>query len=62
MGDIFSSFFGGGQRNTGPKKAKPKLVEVEVSLNDVYIGTMKNVEIERYRNCEECDGKGGKNV
>ena len=23
---------------------------------------MKNVEIERYRNCEECDGKGGQNV
>ena len=52
FGDIFSMFGGrGGQRNTGPKKAKPKLVEVEVTLSDIYNGTMKNVNIERYRNC-----------
>lgn len=46
----------------GPRKYKPKLVEVEVTLAEVYNGCMKNVNIERYRNCETCDGKGGQNV
>ncbi len=45
FGDIFSFFGGGGQRERGPRKAKPKLVEVEVTLNEVYNGCMKNVEI-----------------
>lgn len=33
MNDLFSFFGGQGKKNSGPRKAKPKLVEVEVTLN-----------------------------
>ena len=63
FGDIFSMFGGGGRRGpTGPRKGKPRLIEQEVTLAEVYSGCMKNIKIKRTRNCEECDGKGGKNV
>lgn len=33
FGDIFSFFGGGGgRRDTGPKKGKPKLIEVQITL------------------------------
>lgn len=58
--------FGGGGRGGGgkpkPKKAKPKLKESKVTLEDVYIGKMIKIEHKRYRLCEVCDGKGGKDV
>jgi hypothetical protein len=31
-GDFFSNFFGGGQQDKGPKKCKPKLVKVNITL------------------------------
>lgn len=32
-GDFFSSFFGGGQQqDKGPKKCKPKLVKINITL------------------------------
>lgn len=61
--DIFETFFGGGgQRAQGPKKAKARAVEVEVTLEDVYKGKMTEVPIKRKRICEPCEGKGGKNA
>ncbi|KAL4455752.1 hypothetical protein ABPG74_003162 [Tetrahymena malaccensis] len=61
--DIFESFFGGGgQRQTGPKKAKARAVETEVTLEDVYKGKMTEVKVKRKRVCEPCEGKGGKNA
>lgn len=40
---------------------KPKLVVVEVTLEEVYTGAMKEVTVKRYRVCVDCDGKGGSN-
>lgn len=40
---------------------KPKLVVVEVTLEEVYTGVMKEVTVKRYRACVDCDGKGGSN-
>ena len=63
LGDLFSMFTGQGRRGpSGPKKGKPKLIELEVTLEDVYHGVMKTVKFTRTRNCEACDGKGGENV
>lgn len=40
-------FGGGGRRDTGPKKGKPKLIELNVTLSEVYHGAMKTVKITR---------------
>lgn len=53
---------GGRGKPSGPKKGKPKLIELEVTLEDIYNGAMKEIKITRNRICEPCDGKGGKEV
>ena len=48
----------------GGKKAKPKskslLHPLKVSLEDVYCGNTKYIEIKRYRICLTCTGSGSK--
>ena len=52
MGDLFSMFTGGRRKGpSGPVKGKPKLIEIEVTLEDVYNGVMKTVKFTRTRNC-----------
>jgi DnaJ family protein A protein 2 len=41
---------------------KPTVKEVNITLEDAYIGRMKKVTFERQRNCDGCDGKGGKDA
>jgi len=68
--DPFESMFGGifGGRGGGrgaqqqQRKMKPIVKEVNVTLEDVYVGRMKKVTFERQRNCEACEGKGGKDA
>lgn len=61
--DIFSFFGGGGGgKKRGPVKAKTKLKELDVTLEEVYKGKMVTFKHKRQRNCETCDGKGGSNV
>lgn len=45
FGDIFSFFGGGSKKDAGPRKGKPRLVEVNVTLNEVFAGTMKKITI-----------------
>ena len=61
MDDIFSMFMGGG-RGGGPKpkaRVKPIARKVEVTLADIYNGTKVEVDVQRQRICEACDGVGG---
>lgn len=44
------------------KKMKGKLMEIKVSLEEVYEGKMVNLKQTRKRVCEACDGKGGANT
>lgn len=63
FGDIFSFFGGGGRRrDTGPRKAKPKLIEINITLEEAFNGCMKTINHKRQRTCEKCEGKGGKDV
>ena len=50
MGGLFEMFGGGRHKASGPKKGKPKLIEVTVTLEEVYHGIMKTVKIKRYFN------------
>ena len=52
---------GGGQKK-GVQKVKPKLRELQVTLEDVYKGKMSSFDHSRKRICEPCEGKGGAGV
>jgi DnaJ family protein A protein 2 len=60
--DIFDLLMGG--RRGGPAKAKKKtksvLHNLKVSLEDLYVGKNKYLEISRYRICQSCKGSGSK--
>ena len=59
--DLFDLISGRG-RQRGPMKAKPKVKELNVKLEDVYTGKVMKVNIKRKRPCEACEGKGGANA
>lgn len=58
--DIFSHFFGGGQRRKpqGPVKGQDVLHALQVSMEDLYTGATRKVRITRTRICKECNGIG----
>ncbi len=59
--DLFEMFgMGGGKKKQGPKKAKPQLRKVDVTLEDVYHGKTVHIKVNRKRTCADCEGKGGK--
>ena len=57
--DIFDLFTGGGKKNVR-RKTKSVLQVMEVSLEDIFIGKEKYLEINRYRICKKCKGNGSK--
>ncbi len=61
LGDIFSSFFGGGtggQRGGGPRKARGRDVEagVEISFEEAVFGTDATLDLQLEDTCEHCKG------
>lgn len=60
-GDIFSMFMGGrGHQQKKKPKSKTVLYHLKVTLEDVYKGAKKSLEISRYRTCSGCKGSGSK--
>ena len=59
FGDIFSTFFGGGQQR-GPRsrmeRGQDALLRVEVDLADVIFGVHKDIDIDTAVVCETCSG------
>lgn len=59
--DIFDLLMGGGRRGGNVKrKTKSALHMLKVTLEDVYNGKSKYLEISRYRICTSCKGSGAK--
>lgn len=60
--DIFDLLMnrGGGQGKKAKPKSKSIMYPLKVSLEDVYCGRSKYLEISRYRICGTCDGSGSK--
>lgn len=66
--DVFNSFFGGffpgfsfGGRQRGPPKCEETILEVTVTLEDLYNGGKKIPKtFNQTRICEKCEGRGGK--
>jgi DnaJ family protein A protein 2 len=65
---LFGGLFGGrhghgghgGHGKAQKKKVKPIKKSVRVTLEDIYVGKMKNLQYERQKLCDGCEGKGGK--
>ncbi len=64
IGDIFSSFFGGGfggssgQRRNGPTRGEDIAVRVVISFEEAAFGTKKDVTFNRIQKCGDCGGSG----
>lgn len=59
--DIFEMFNGGGMRR-GKRRTKDIFQQINVTLEDVYLGKEKCFEIKRRRLCKKCKGSGSKVV
>src|SRR5258708_28235066 len=66
MGGSFdpSNIFGGAfpfmnRKNTNTK-TENMTINIEVTLEELYHGTSKNIEFQRQTICDSCDGKGSK--
>ena len=66
LGDIFSSFFGGGfssrssRANQGPTKGADLRASIDVTFEEAYLGTEKEILISRNEECSTCHGNGAK--
>lgn len=58
FGDIFDTFFGGGQR--GPRSRQQRgedaLLRIDLTLREAVFGVEKSIEIETALLCESCEG------
>ena len=64
LGDIFSSFFGGGSsrstRRNGPQRGNDVRVQVDITFRDAAFGVRKQVKVQRKEQCTTCNGTGAK--
>jgi molecular chaperone DnaJ len=64
LGDIFSSFFGGGgsrsRSSNGAKKGADLKVNLDITFEEAYMGTEKEISINRNEKCTSCGGNGAR--
>lgn len=59
FGDIFETMFGGGLRGrSGERRGNDLTYELEVTLEDAFRGTEKEIEVPRIEKCDVCGGSG----
>ncbi|MBR3837176.1 MAG: molecular chaperone DnaJ [Clostridia bacterium] len=60
VGDIFSSFFGGGAspRRNGPVQGDDILTRVVISFEEAVFGCQKTISFSRTETCSSCSGSG----
>jgi molecular chaperone DnaJ len=62
FGDIFNDFFGTGRRRaeTGPQKGNDIRYDLTLTFEEAAFGTEKEIEVERFEECDVCKGTGAK--
>ena len=55
----FSSFGGSGRNSNRARKGADTLYGMKIDFMEAVYGTKKEVDLEYYETCPECDGKGG---
>lgn len=64
FGDLFGGMFGGGfsqtnaRRRTGPRKGQDLQKSVSITFEEAAFGAKKQIQINKYVNCESCGGSG----
>lgn len=62
LGDIFSSFFGGGassqQRRNGPVRGEDLEAQITITFEEAVFGCKKDVSYNRVEKCPDCKGSG----
>jgi len=64
LGDIFSTFFGGGmggssRRNpNAPQRGSDLRLDLEIEFEEAVFGTAKDIEIDHLESCTRCSGSG----
>ena len=60
LGDMFGfgGSFSGNRQRRGPRKGSDLGLEVTLTLEESFLGVEKEIEVERERNCDACDGSG----
>lgn len=61
LGDIFSSFFGGGARTrnpNAPRRGEDAGATVVISFEEAAFGCKKNINVTRIEKCDTCGGSG----
>lgn len=56
LGDIFGSFFGGGQQQRGPRRGRDVETTVELSFEEAIFGTEKTLHVTLEDECSHCHG------
>lgn len=65
LGDIFSSFFGGGKRHatrSGPQRGNDSLMGIKISFMDAITGKKIKVNVTYDQVCSSCNGTGAKSA
>ena len=62
LGDIFSSFFGGGGRRNpnAPRQGEDLLHRMHISFEESVFGTKKTIKLRKDVECDHCHGTGAK--
>ena len=66
LGDIFSSFFGGGfggrtsRTKSGPTKGASLRYDIEITFEEAFLGVEKEISFNREETCSTCKGSGAK--
>lgn len=60
MGDIFGSFFGGHHRQQrGPEPGATIQAKINVTIEDIFNGDTRTIEVKVNKRCPDCNGSGG---
>lgn len=58
LGDIFGSFFGGGQRQSGQNRGRDVETSVNLTFKEAIFGTEKTISLNLDTECDHCKGSG----
>lgn len=61
MSDIFGSFFGGNRRQQprGPEAGATIQAKINVTIEDIFNGDTRTLEVKVNKRCPDCNGSGG---
>lgn len=56
LGDMFGSFFGGGQQQQGPRRGRDVETTIELNFEDAVFGVERTIHVNLEDECEHCKG------